>query len=405
MKKLLIRFRILLVRLGFAVGRLRTVQPHVVLATAHAGALGGNLHYIRTELARRQPPIPTVVLASRAAPGVRGRVDGMWHAFRGGYHLATARLFVVDDYFFPMYVVTPRTGTVRVQTWHAAGAFKKIGYSVLDKSFGADETLVRRVAIHSNYDLCLMPSDAATVHYMDAFRLPRDRFSSAIGLPRTDLFFDAGHRARAEAAIRERYPIPAGRKVLLYAPTFRGDTMTAARYDDTLDLAAMRDALADEWVLLLRLHPFVRRGVTLGAALDGFAIDVSDWPDMNELMFVADLLVTDYSSAIFEFALLGKPMAFFAPDHEAYERERGFYIDFRTSMPGPIVETTAELAAYVQAGDFDAESSRAFARASFDVADGHASERFVDRVVLPALRGEPIHPEADAAGPSRTPEG
>jgi CDP-glycerol glycerophosphotransferase (TagB/SpsB family) len=342
------------------------------------------------------------VLASRASPGLRGRVAGLWQALRAGYHHATARLFVVDDYFFPMYVIRPRPGTVRVQTWHAAGAFKKIGYSVMDKTFGADEHLVRRVAIHSNYDLCLMPSDAATVHYMDAFRLPRERFSAVLGLPRTDLFFDTGRRARAETAIRDRYGIPAGRKVLLYAPTFRGDTMLAARYDDSLDLGTMREALGDEWVLLLRLHPFVRRGVTLGPELAGFALDVSDWPDMNELMFVADLLVTDYSSAIFEFALLGRPMAFFAPDHEAYERERGFYLDFRTDMPGPIFETTAELAAYVRAGAFDVDAARAFADASFDVADGHASERFVDRVVLPALRGEPPALDGAVGEPART---
>jgi CDP-ribitol ribitolphosphotransferase len=397
MRTLLIRLRTALVRLGFAIGRRRPIRPHVVLATSHAAQLGGNLRYIADELGRRDPPIPTVVLASRASAGVRGKLAGMVHALRAGYHLATARLFVVDDYFFPMYVIRPRRGTARVQTWHAAGAFKKIGYSVLDKSFGADEALVSRVAIHSNYDLCLMPSAAATVHYMEAFRQPRERFSSALGLPRTDLFFDPGHRERAEGAIRARYGLPPGRRVLLYAPTFRGDTMHAARYDDSLDLAVMRRALGDEWIVLLRLHPFVRRGVTIGPELSAFVRDVSDWPDMNELMFVADLLVTDYSSAIFEYALLGRPMAFLAPDADAYERERGFYLDFRRDMPGPIFDTTGALAAWIAAGHLDPARAAAFAHTSFDVADGHASERFVDRVVIPALRTGRIDVAALAA--------
>ncbi|HET7828621.1 MAG TPA: CDP-glycerol glycerophosphotransferase family protein [Candidatus Limnocylindrales bacterium] len=400
MRTLLIRLRTALVRLGFAIGRRRPIRPHVVLATAHASQVGGNLRYIGDELARRTPPIPAVVLASRATPGIRGKLAGMVQALRAGYHLATARLFVVDDYFFPMYVIRPRRGTARVQTWHAAGAFKKIGYSVLDKSFGADEALVSRVAIHSNYDLCLMPSAAATVHYMEAFRQPRERFSSALGLPRTDLFFDPAHRTRAEAAIRARYDLPAGRRVLLYAPTFRGDTMHAARYDDSLDLGVMRRALGDEWVVLLRLHPFVRRAVEIGPELAPFVRDVSDWPDMNELMFVADLLVTDYSSAIFEYALLARPMAFLAPDADAYERERGFYLDFRRDMPGPIFETTEALAAWIAAGDLDPARSVAFARESFDVADGHASERFVDRVVVPALRTGRI----DVAGLAKAPD-
>ncbi len=87
-------------------------------------------------------------------------------------------------------------------------------------------------------------------------------------------------------------------------------------------------------------------------------------------------------------------MAFLAPDADAYERERGFYLDFRADMPGPIFETTADLAAWVAAGRFDDARSRAFAGASFDVADGHASERFVDRVVIPVLAGRRLRVEA-----------
>ncbi len=380
----------ILARFGFALGRLRPVRPHVVLATQQGTEIGGNLRYIRRELEGRDPPIPVIVLAYRTRTGIRGRIENTWQTLRSGFHLATARVFVVDDWFFPMYVITPRPGTVRVQVWHGAGAFKRFGYSVLDKSFGADEEMIRLVPIHSNYDICLVSSAAAIEHYMDAFRLPRDRFTSALGVPRTDLFFDAERRAQATEAIRRRYALPTDRRILLYAPTFRGAMVRDARDPGDLDVTAMRDALAGEWVVLLRPHPFVRDRLLLGPDLAGFAIDVSDWPDINELMLVADLLVTDYSSAIFEFALLDRPMAFFAPDHDAYEHERGFYFDFRTGVPGPVFEDTPALAAYVQAGDFDLPRVRAFARTWFDVADGHASERFVDRIVLPALQGRPI---------------
>ena len=387
----LIRLGTLVVRVGFTLGRMRPRRAHAVLATQRSTQLRGNLQYIRRELERRTPPVPVTVLAYRTESGLPGRLKGVWQALRAGYHLATARIFVVDDWFFPMDVIEPRSGTVRVQTWHAAGAFKKVGYSVLDKSFGADETMVSLVDIHSNYDVCVMPSGIATRHYMDAFRLPIERFTTEVGYPRTDLFFDAEHSARATAAIRARYALPAARKVLLYAPTFRGDTVNAAYYDDTLDLVKMRDTLAAEWVILLRLHPFVRVGPELTADIKEFAIDVSDWPDINELMLISDLLVTDYSSAIFEYALLHRPMAFFAPDSDAYERERGFYFDYRACVPGPVFDTTEGLANYVCSGRFDLERSIAFAQESFDVADGHASERFVDRIVLPALLGEELN--------------
>jgi CDP-glycerol glycerophosphotransferase (TagB/SpsB family) len=389
-RRVSIRIGIAAVRVGFLLGRLRPIREHVVLATLRATEVQGNLRYVRGEMSRRRPSVPHRILAYRTRGGMRGRFVGAWHAVRAGYHLATARVFVVDDSFFPMDVISPRSGTIRIQTWHAAGAFKRIGYSVLDRSFGADEQTVKLVGIHGNYTVCVMPSETAIGHYMEAFRLPRERFTASLGVPRTDVFFDTEHRDRAGEAIRRRYGIPTGRRVVLYAPTFRGDRVLDARYDDYLDLRTMREALAPDWMLLLRLHPFVRQGVRLTPDVADFVVDVSDWPDMNELMFVADVLVTDYSSAIFEFALLQRPMAFLAPDYQAYELERGFYFDYRTGVPGPVFAETAPLAAWICAGDFDLERVGRFAAASFQVADGHASERLVDRVILPALRHEPI---------------
>jgi CDP-ribitol ribitolphosphotransferase len=100
--------------------------------------------------------------------------------------------------------------------------------------------------------------------------------------------------------------------------------------------------------------------------------------------------VSDYSSIIFEYALLNRPMAFLAQDLAAYERERGFFFDYRTGVPGPVLEETEQLARWIQAKQFDLQRVRAFAAASFDVMDGRATERFVSDVALPALRGEPI---------------
>ena len=177
--------------------------------------------------------------------------------------------------------------------------------------------------------------------------------------------------------------------------------MTRARHPEDLDLSLLAGTLRDDHVLLLRLHPAVRSTVSVAPELAGFVFDVSDYPEVNELLLVTDVLVTDYSSLIFEFALLGRPMVFFAPDTDAYERERGFYFDFRAGVPGPVFETTEALAACLRSADFDLERVRQFAATWFDVADGHASERFVDRIVLPALSGsagrEPAR-ESDAGG-------
>jgi teichoic acid ribitol-phosphate primase len=376
--------RIWTARLAFTLARPFPLQPRVVLATSHADRIGGNLAFIRDELDRRTPRIPYVVLAHRASAGWRGRIAAAVHGARASVYLATSRVFIIDDYFFPLYAVRPRRGTRVVQTWHA-GVFKKVGLSLHDKRFGAATALTRRVRIHSNYDVCLVSSEGSARYYAEAFGQPLDRFVWHLGMPRTDIFFGGERIDRVVAGIRERYRIPGGRRVVLYAPTFRGDSVFDARAPEDLDLGLLRAKLGEDHVLLLRLHPFVRGRMTIDDRLRDFVIDVSDHPDINELMFVADVLVTDYSSSIYEFSLLGRPMAFFAPDHEVYERERGLYVDYRSFVPGPIHETTESLAAWLRAGEFDVGRVERFRQEWFAVADGRSSARFVDEVVLPAL--------------------
>ncbi|HEY4190469.1 MAG TPA: CDP-glycerol glycerophosphotransferase family protein [Candidatus Limnocylindrales bacterium] len=385
----IVRLRTLAVRLGFWLGSARRPAARVVLATSHAQTLSGNLAYVAEELASREPAIPVTILAWRQRGGIMGRLEAVVAAARAGYHLAGARAFVVDDYFFPMYVITPRPGTLRLQVWHAAGAFKKFGYSVLDREFGADEAYVRMVAIHGNYSLALVSSMSVAPFYAEAFGQPVELFTSRYGLPRTDLFADPARHERALARIKATYGLPDGRRVVLYAPTFRGATVGKARYDDLLDLRVMHDVLGDDHAVLLKLHPFVRDVLSIPADLTSFAIDASGDPDLNELMLVADVLVTDYSSAMYEFALLGRPIAFLAPDDRAYVDERGFYLDFPSDLPGPVFATTTELAAAIKGDAFDIARVQAFATASFDVVDGRSSARIVDEVILPALRGRP----------------
>jgi CDP-ribitol ribitolphosphotransferase len=375
--------RVLLTRAGFLAGRLLPLRSSVVLGSAHGDRIGGNLAWIRAGIERDLPGVPIVELAFWPG-GSRTYARAAVHAFKSGFRLATSRLFVVDDYFFPMYVVRPRAGTTFIQVWHACGAFKKFGYSVADKEYGADASQVEAIRIHSTYDQCLVSARRFIPAFSEAFGLPPERFTSALGIPRTDLFFDADRSAAAATAVRARYAIPAGKRVVLYAPTYRASRMTNARDPLDLDIAALAAAVGSDHVLLVRSHPFVRAARRLGSGTT-FAIDVSDHPDINELMLVSDVLVTDYSSVIYEFALLGRPMAFFAPDHADYEASRGFYFDYVSGVPGPVFTATAELAGWLRAAPFDLELVRRFAAESFDVADGRATARFVEQVVRPAL--------------------
>ena len=389
--------RIALVRLGFVLGRIRPVRRRIVLATSHDPVPRGNLAALRRALAAQRPQVPVVIQAFAVGRGLGAQWRAVRESIRAGYLLSSSAVFVVDDFFLPIYVVPPRAGTTIIQVWHACGAFKRFGYSTRDKTFGADESTLGRLRIHANYDVCLVSSTSVAPAYADAFDQPLDRFRSDLGIPRTDAVIPGLGTPALVAELRRRYAIPEGKRVILYAPTFRGTSITAARADGLPDWYALRDALVDDHVLLVRLHPFVRSALTIDRELDGFVTDVSDHRDINELLHVTDVLVTDYSSVIYEFALLGRPMVFFAPDLDAYEAERGFFFDYRTGVPGPVAETTDALADALRTLDVAAAAAQAdaFARASFDVADGHATERVVEQLLIPAL-DRPLRPREDA---------
>ncbi|MDG4865189.1 CDP-glycerol glycerophosphotransferase family protein, partial [Streptomyces sp. T-3] len=198
---------------------------------------------------------------------------------------------------------------------------------------------------------------------------------------------------RRAAAARARIGLPAGKRVVLYAPTWRDDQFYGpGRYklDLKIDLEKARAALGHNTVLMIRKHPNIVDSVP--GAGDGFVYDVSQYPDIAELFLVADVLITDYSSLMFDYANTGRPMLFFTYDLEHYrDKLRGFYFDFDEHAPGPLIERSDDLIAALADIDRVAHAYRpryeAFQRHFCDLDDGYASVRVVDRMLELARPG------------------
>jgi CDP-glycerol glycerophosphotransferase len=207
------------------------------------------------------------------------------------------------------------------------------------------------------------------------------------GYPRTDFLTRPGHEQKA-LELRRRLGIPDGVRTVLYAPTYRDsvrDQRGRYRMDQRLDIDRLRAAVGEDTVILYRKHHYVADAVP--ETPDGFIRDVSSYPDGTELMLAADVLVTDYSSMMVDFANTGRPMLFYMYDLDAYEDEiRGFYIDLVDTVPGPLLRTSDELAEAL--GDLDAvtrayaDRYAAFRERFCELDDGAASSRVVD-LVLP----------------------
>jgi CDP-ribitol ribitolphosphotransferase len=176
------------------------------------------------------------------------------------------------------------------------------------------------------------------------------------------------------------------RTTILFAPTFRGDGPRDAYYDPAwLDLASLHAlAVERDAVVIIKMHPFVREPVRIPEAFADRIIDGSpETIDVNDLLFAVDLLITDYSSIVFEYSTLGRPMLFYVPDLEAYIASRDVYIPFETFVPGRIVRTFDAMLDAIRRDDYEVEKVPDFARRHFAHLDGGSTDRVIDEVIVP----------------------
>jgi CDP-glycerol glycerophosphotransferase len=236
------------------------------------------------------------------------------------------------------------------------------------------------------WSVLLSPSPYATAAFRSAFRYQGRVLEE--GYPRNDVLA-LGKETDTGLAIREKLGIPADRKVVLYAPTFRDDQSAGTgrfSFDLPLDLENFHKRFGDDTVLLLRTHVLVSSRLEIPESVSESVYDVSAYPEIQELHLASDVLVTDYSSVFFDFAILQRPIVFYAYDLERYrDTLRGFYLDYDTELPGPVVQTEEELFAAIDAArapDLQRqEKLEAFAAKYAPKDDGNAARRVVDQLL------------------------
>ena len=354
---------------GWAFARLPARSDVVVLASPRKRRLDGNLLHLERAFRELRPDVRRVVLSEPYAYGFRGKLVYALRMVRAMYHLRTARLVVVDNAWLPVHVAAHPARTTVVQVWHAVGALKRFGLDTVPPPREPERSF-----LHRNYDWAVASGDASREPWSRAFHLPLDRVQ-ALGSPRTDMLLDAAAVAEARERVLRRYPALQDRRVITYAPTFRGRGR-GKRPAPPLDAAAIRAALGASDALVLKSHPNLDARLVDPAGFDT-VVDPAD--DMNEVLATTDILITDYSSSIFEFALLRRPLILFVPDLDEYEREPGLYVDYRHEMIGTQVADTAGVLAGIATAEVDDAAYEAFILRHLAASDGQASARFVER--------------------------
>lgn len=286
-------------------------------------------------------------------------------SFKGLYHMATYHYRVTCQSYGS--IIKKRKGQRYIQLWHGIAALKKMG---LDVENPQDLTQLAHT-LDWDYYVTSSQADADILKSSSGYTCA----TKILGAPRTDALF----LPRDLDAIKKKLKIPPGKRVLLYAPTFRQEELK--KESVTIDFLP---AIGEDYVSLVRLHPFVAAKID-PAIFNENVINVCGYPDLNELLAVADLLITDYSSIFYDYSLLEKLTVFYAYDYDSYVGERsGFYVDYKKDLPGPVAYTCRELVEILRnIGRYEAEYREKIKETNQNynpVNDGQVCRRFAEEL-------------------------
>ena len=286
--------------------------------------------------------------------------------------------------------IYPRDEQVYVQLWHGT-PLKRLGYDIAisDNIMNSQKEIREKYKIDAaKFKYILAPSEFAGEKFATAWNLKAIGKEDSVlvaGYPRNDFLIN--YTADDVEQIKSELDIPKDKKVILYAPTWRDnqhDSELGYVYEPEADFDRLREALSDEYIILFRAHYLVANSFDFDR-YKGFVWDVSGVSDINRLYIAADMLITDYSSVFFDYANLGRPIAFYMYDFDAYANSiRGFYVDV-SELPGKIVKTTDELISEIRGVDFDSfDFDKAYPnfRPKFNyLDDGTAAKRVAEAVI------------------------
>lgn len=274
---------------------------------------------------------------------------------------ANAGYVVLCDNFLPAASCKKRPETKVLQLWHGCGALKKFGYDTPE-----DIPPYYKGNVLRNCDCVTVSAPWCAPHFASAMGLPQERVMP-FGVSRTDVYYRPEFLKTVRTRFKNEYPQAIGKKVLLWAPTFRGNAAHAYVCGrEAIDRLAQQ--LGEEWCVIKSVHPHMQKVSPTGNHLTA-----------EELLTVTDLLITDYSSILFDYLIFQKPLVRFVPDYEEYCKKRGFYIDYE-SLPGAMVKSEEDLYAAVikEAEEYDKKALQETFEKYMSTCDGHATERIVN---------------------------
>ena len=370
-----------------------SIKDEVLFASSRDRVLGPQLAAISDAIRRAAPGMPQRVALAPYGYGIRAKLRYLAHLIGATWALQRTKITIIDNAWLPVHITARRRGRCVIQVWHAEGAYKRFGHAARGASARADGAL--REFMHRGYDAALVSSEFVRPAYAEAFRMPVESVH-AVGPLHGAWLARASDIAERANDLRAQYPALQDRRVLLYAPTFRGRGVSR-RSALAISPDTIAAALPPDWIVLIKAHPLVPIS---DAATHPSCLIVDRRTPVEDLFPVADALFTDYSSSVFLWSLMARPLLLAITDVAEYSQDPGLFADL--SADGGIgrrVSSAEEVAAALTEGEtgvgaverarYDAFAERYLGpRAALDGAPARAAAIILSDALAPQRRSE-----------------
>ena len=298
--------------------------------------------------------------------------------------ICRADIILVDDYVSYFDHFDLDEDVKLIQIWHAGAGFKGVGYSRWGH-YGCPGP----VCPHRRYDFCISGSKSISQFFSEQFGILDEQIIPT-GMPRMDEFVNPEHRKKITAKLYEKWPQLRGKEIILFAPTYRGQGRKTAYYPyNQIDFDALYQYCCERnAIVLFKMHPWVAEEVPFSEECSDRFLDMNSYPNINELFYITDLLITDYSSSMYEYILMRKPLLLYAFDKNQFAVSRGFHRDYDSNVPGKICETFEDLMNAMWEQDYDFEKVEQFISYYYDQVDSDSTDRVIDWLILGNLPEE-----------------
>ena len=353
-------------------------KNNILLMSETRAPIGGNLKALDDRLKERKINEKYKISYSFFKTLEQGKISIVIKWFKLLWGISKQKLIFIDDYSPIFKFIDLDKKTKLIQLWHAGVGFKSVGYARFGFS-GPDPYN----SCHRKYDYAIVGAESLIPVYQEVFGIDKDKILP-YGLPRLDNFLDEKNISEAKEKIYNKYPNLVNKKLILFAPTFRGSGQKDAYYPyEKINLNKMFTLCQKEnYIFAIKMHPFIKEKINIPQEYQNYIIDLSDYNDINELFYITDILITDYSSNIYDFSLLNKPILFYTFDLDIYQLTNKVHRPIREYAPGKICITFEELVKSIYEREFEEEKLKKFREENFSIKYKKSTDLIIDNIIL-----------------------